>query len=113
LKKRRRELGDPKIQEHRGHIIKTTGDGMLVEFASWLPKSEEYYQADRFMPLTSMVAADGSNLILALRWVLNRFVALSAIVENGSSIGNGADVTRESAYRNRYRTGYGRKGQCC
>jgi hypothetical protein len=34
LKKHRRELGDPKIKEHRGHIIKTTGDGMLVEFAS-------------------------------------------------------------------------------
>jgi hypothetical protein len=34
LKEHRRQLGDPKIKEHRGHIIKTTGDGMLVEFAS-------------------------------------------------------------------------------
>src|SRR5215472_7400841 len=30
----RRELGDPKIAAHRGRIVKTTGDGMLVEFAS-------------------------------------------------------------------------------
>ncbi len=30
----RRELSDPKIAEHRGRIFKTTGDGMLVEFAS-------------------------------------------------------------------------------
>src|SRR5246127_148955 len=30
----RRELVDPKISEHRGRIVKTTGDGMLVEFAS-------------------------------------------------------------------------------
>jgi TolB-like protein/class 3 adenylate cyclase len=30
----RRELGDPKITEHRGRIVKTTGDGLLVEFAS-------------------------------------------------------------------------------
>jgi TolB-like protein len=30
----RRELGDPKIAEHRGRIVKTTGDGLLVEFAS-------------------------------------------------------------------------------
>jgi adenylate cyclase len=30
----RRELLDPKIAEHRGRIVKTTGDGMLVEFAS-------------------------------------------------------------------------------
>src|SRR6202011_5487612 len=29
-----RELGDPKIAEHRGRIVKTTGDGLLVEFAS-------------------------------------------------------------------------------
>jgi len=28
------ELGDPKIGEHRGRIVKTTGDGLLVEFAS-------------------------------------------------------------------------------
>ena len=34
LKEHRRELGDPKIKERRRHIIKTTGDGMLVEFAS-------------------------------------------------------------------------------
>ncbi|MGH6881589.1 MAG: adenylate/guanylate cyclase domain-containing protein [Hypericibacter sp.] len=30
----RRELIDPAIAEHRGRIVKTTGDGMLVEFAS-------------------------------------------------------------------------------
>ena len=30
----RRELVDPKIAEHRGRIVKTTGDGLLVEFAS-------------------------------------------------------------------------------
>ena len=34
LKAIRRELGDPKIAEHRGRIVKTTGDGLLVEFAS-------------------------------------------------------------------------------
>jgi class 3 adenylate cyclase len=34
LKGHRRELVDPKIKEHRGRIVKTTGDGMLVEFAS-------------------------------------------------------------------------------
>ena len=30
----RRELIDPTIAGHRGRIVKTTGDGMLVEFAS-------------------------------------------------------------------------------
>ncbi len=34
LKTLRRELSDPKIKEHRGRIVKTTGDGLLVEFGS-------------------------------------------------------------------------------
>jgi TolB-like protein/class 3 adenylate cyclase len=34
LKIHREELIDPKITEHHGRLIKTTGDGLLVEFAS-------------------------------------------------------------------------------
>jgi class 3 adenylate cyclase/pimeloyl-ACP methyl ester carboxylesterase len=34
LKSHRRELIDSSIASHRGRIVKTTGDGMLVEFAS-------------------------------------------------------------------------------
>ena len=34
LKALRRELVDPKIAEHHGRIVKTTGDVMLVGFAS-------------------------------------------------------------------------------
>jgi len=34
LKAHRRELVDPSIASHHGRIVKTTGDGMLVEFAS-------------------------------------------------------------------------------
>jgi adenylate cyclase len=34
IKRHRRELVDPKIKEHRGRIVKLTGDGILVEFAS-------------------------------------------------------------------------------
>ena len=34
LKAHRKALIDPKITEHRGRIVKTAGDGMLVEFAS-------------------------------------------------------------------------------
>jgi TolB-like protein/class 3 adenylate cyclase len=34
LKAIRRELVDPRIVEHRGRIVKTAGDGLLVEFAS-------------------------------------------------------------------------------
>ncbi len=34
IKALRRELIDPKIEEHCGRIVKTTGDGVLVEFPS-------------------------------------------------------------------------------
>src|SRR6516165_5770458 len=34
LKAHRREIVDPAIAAHKGRIVKTTGDGMLVEFAS-------------------------------------------------------------------------------
>jgi class 3 adenylate cyclase len=32
LRAHRRELVDPKIRQHNGRIVKTTGDGMLVDF---------------------------------------------------------------------------------
>ena len=34
LRAHRRELIDPKISEHRGRVVKTAGDGILIEFAS-------------------------------------------------------------------------------
>src|SRR5215831_17946615 len=34
LKAVRGELADPKVKEHHGRIVKTTGDGLLIEFSS-------------------------------------------------------------------------------
>src|SRR5215469_16996529 len=34
LRAQRRELAEPKIGEHSGRIVKTTGDGILAEFPS-------------------------------------------------------------------------------
>jgi class 3 adenylate cyclase len=34
LKELRREVVDPRVAEYHGRIVKTTGDGVLVEFAS-------------------------------------------------------------------------------
>ena len=39
-KARRQELIDPKITESRGRIVKTTGDGLLVEFTSVVDATE-------------------------------------------------------------------------
>ena len=34
LKAHRRELIDPLLTQHQGRIVKTTGDGLLIEFGS-------------------------------------------------------------------------------
>ena len=34
LRTYRRDLIDPEIGEHKGRIVKTTGDGILIEFPS-------------------------------------------------------------------------------
>ena len=34
LRPHRRDLIDPKVAEHKGRIVKTTGDGLLIEFPS-------------------------------------------------------------------------------
>src|SRR5512143_2712052 len=50
LKAYRRELIDPKIAEHRGRIVKTTGDGALVEFASTVDAVRCAIDIQRAMP---------------------------------------------------------------
>ena len=34
LRPHRRELIDPEVAEHKGRVVKTTGDGILIEFPS-------------------------------------------------------------------------------
>jgi TolB-like protein/Tfp pilus assembly protein PilF len=46
----RRELIDPRIAEHRGRIVKTTGDGLLVEFASVVDALRCATEIQRQMP---------------------------------------------------------------
>src|SRR5271163_515550 len=50
LKALRRELFDPKIAAHHGRIVKTTGDGMLVEFASVVDAVRCAVEAQQAMP---------------------------------------------------------------
>ena len=50
LKTLRRELVEPKIAGHHGCIVKTTGDGMLVEFASVVDAVRCAVQVQQAMP---------------------------------------------------------------
>jgi adenylate cyclase len=62
LKALRRELLDPKIAEHHGRIVKTTGDGLLVEFASVVDAVRCAVAVQQAMPERNTgVAADGPH----------------------------------------------------
>src|ERR1700735_2520385 len=49
LKAIRKALVDPTIAAHRGRIVKTTGDGMLVEFASAVDAARSAFVVQRSM----------------------------------------------------------------
>jgi TolB-like protein/class 3 adenylate cyclase/Flp pilus assembly protein TadD len=49
LKAVRKGIVDPAIAAHRGHIVKTTGDGMLVEFASAVDAVRHAVEVQRCM----------------------------------------------------------------
>jgi hypothetical protein len=49
LKAVRKALVDPTIAKHRGRIVKTTGDGMLVEFASAVDAVRHAVEVQRTM----------------------------------------------------------------
>ena len=50
LKAHRRQLIDPKIGEHHGRIVKTTGDSLLVEFPSVLDAVRRAVEVQQAMP---------------------------------------------------------------
>src|SRR5215470_13812084 len=58
LKAHRSELIDPKIAEHRGRIVKTTGDGILVEFPSVIEAVACAVAVQRGMPERNAGIAD-------------------------------------------------------
>ena len=87
LKALRSELVDPKIAEHHGRIVKTTGDGLLVEFASVVDAVRCAVEVQRAMPERSTgVAADDR---IELRIGINLG---DVIVEGDDLYGDGVNI---------------------
>jgi TolB-like protein/class 3 adenylate cyclase len=88
LKALRRELLDPKIAEHKGRIVKTTGDGLLVEFASVVDAVRCAVAVQQAMPdrNTGIVAADSR---IELRIGINLG---DVIVEGDDLYGDGVNI---------------------
>jgi TolB-like protein/class 3 adenylate cyclase len=87
LKALRRELLDPKIAEHHGRIVKTTGDGLLVEFASVVDAVRCAVAVQQAMPERNTgVAADNR---IELRIGINLG---DVIVEGDDLYGDGVNI---------------------
>jgi adenylate cyclase len=87
LKAHRRELIDPEIGEHKGRIVKTTGDGMLVEFASVVDAVRCAVEVQQAMPERNAgVAADNR---IELRIGINLG---DVIVEGDDLYGDGVNI---------------------
>ena len=62
LKSLRKSLIDPKIAEYRGRIVKTTGDGVLVEFASTVDAVRCAIDIQRAMPERNAEVPSGKKI---------------------------------------------------
>src|SRR5271165_3418754 len=87
LKAHRRELIDPKIAEHRGRLVKTTGDGMLVEFGSVIDalRCATELQANMAQRNAAMPAGDRIDFRIGIHQG-------DVVVEDGEIFGDGVNV---------------------
>jgi adenylate cyclase len=87
LKALRRELVDPKIAEHHGRIVKTTGDGLLVEFASVVDAVRCAVAVQQAMPARDTDVAADSRIELRIGINLG-----DVIVEDDDLYGDGVNI---------------------
>jgi TolB-like protein len=87
LKALRRELVDPKIAEHHGRIVKTTGDGLLVEFASVVDAVRCAVEVQRAMPVRDAGAAADNRIELRIGINLG-----DIILDDGDIFGDGVNI---------------------
>src|SRR5262252_6065053 len=87
LKAIRRELADPKVKEHHGRIVKTTGDGLLLEFASVVDAVRCAVEVQREM------AERNADVPPDRRLELRMGINLGDIIKDGRDIfGDGVNV---------------------
>src|SRR6266404_3643526 len=87
LKALRRELLDPKIAEHKGRLVKTTGDGMLVEFPSVVDAVRCAVEVQQAMPERNTGVGTDSRIELRIGINLG-----DVIVEGDDLYGDGVNI---------------------
>ncbi|MBW5436432.1 adenylate/guanylate cyclase domain-containing protein [Bradyrhizobium canariense] len=87
LKAARRIVVDPTIAAHRGRIVKTTGDGMLVEFASAVDAARSAVEVQRRM------AAQNADVSAAMRIDFRIGIHIGDIIIDDNDIfGDGVNI---------------------
>jgi TolB-like protein/class 3 adenylate cyclase/Tfp pilus assembly protein PilF len=93
LKAHRREVVDPAIAAHNGRIVKTTGDGMLVEFGSVVDAVTCAMSVQKSMADRSSTSIDPSNSNSTPRIVFRIGINIGDIIIDGADIfGDGVNV---------------------
>jgi adenylate cyclase len=87
LRALRRELLDPKIAEHRGRLVKTTGDGLLVEFGSVVDALRCAVDVQHEMDRRNTGVASDNRIELRIGINVGDIV-----VEDGDIFGDGVNV---------------------
>jgi adenylate cyclase len=87
LKAHRRDLVDPAIALHRGRIVKTTGDGMLVEFASIIDAVGCAVFVQRGMLSRNVGVAEDKRIVFRIGINIG-----DIIIDGGDIFGDGVNV---------------------
>jgi adenylate cyclase len=87
LRAHRRELIEPKIAEHRGRIVKTTGDGALVEFASTVDALRCASEIQEAMAARNAGIAPEHRIVFRVGIHQG-----DVVVENGDIFGDGVNI---------------------
>ena len=84
----RKDLIDPLIAEHRGRIVKTTGDGLLVEFASVVDAVRSAVEIQRSLAESSARVAPDKRIEFRVGINLGDVV----VEDDGDLMGDGVNV---------------------
>ncbi|MGH7187023.1 MAG: adenylate/guanylate cyclase domain-containing protein, partial [Pseudomonadota bacterium] len=87
LKARRREVLDPLVAKHQGRIFKTTGDGVLVEFASAVNAVQCAVDLQQDMAGANEGQPDDRHIVLRIGVNLG-----DVMVEGGDLYGDGVNI---------------------
>jgi adenylate cyclase len=87
LKAHRRDIIDPTISDHRGRIVKTMGDGFLVEFASAVDAARCALDIQHAMAVQNTATPDDRRIELRIGINVG-----DVIIDEGDVYGDGVNI---------------------